>query len=555
MRKILTAIPRLGETLSRDGHRDAAKGILTTDTRPKEAAVVRDGYAVGGMAKGCGMLAPNMATMLAFLTTDAELSPDELKPILFRAADATFNALITDGATSTNDTVMLFASGRKGRPADLAQFEDDVRQVCEELMLQMARDAEGMTKLVVVRVTGAASDAEARKVARSIGNNQLIKCSWYGADAYWGRLLAEAGSCGVEFDTERSSGQLRRDQGCRGGRRNPARCRGGARPYEGRGDRHPGRPRPRHRHGPRRLGRPRPRLHQGKCGDVMINTNDTARLLIEALPYIRRFTGKTIVVKVGGLPMTDPDRGCAASPRTCCCSTRSAFARCWSMAADRRSMNRWRGRARRSKRIDGLRVTDAEALDIVRMVLVGKINRELVSAVNALEPVAVGVAGEDGRLLEATQIDARLGFVGRVGNVRAGLLHALLDDGLVPIVSTVGADRTGQPYNVNADDAARAIAVAMGAEKIIYLTGAPGLLEDPARPDSLIHRLTAAEARHRIADESVTGGMIPKLLACAEAVEGGVGSAHMIDGRAEHAILVELFTDEGVGTMVCGETG
>jgi glutamate N-acetyltransferase/amino-acid N-acetyltransferase len=205
MRKILTAIPKLGETLGRDGHRDAAKGILTTDTRPKEAAVARGSYSVGGMAKGCGMLAPNMATMLAFLTTDAELSPEELKPILFRAADATFNELITDGATSTNDTVMLFASGRKGRPADLGQFEDDVRQVCEELMLQMARDAEGMTKLVVVRVSGAASDGEARKVARSIGNNQLIKCSWYGADAYWGRLLAEAGSCGVEFDPELSS--------------------------------------------------------------------------------------------------------------------------------------------------------------------------------------------------------------------------------------------------------------------------------------------------------------------------------------------------------------
>lgn len=205
MRKILTAIPALGQSLSREGHRDAAKGILTTDTRPKEAAVEREGYAVGGMAKGCGMLAPNMATMLAFLTTDAELSPAELKPILQRATDATFNELITDGATSTNDTVMLFASGRKGRPADLAQFEDDVRKVCEELMLMMARDAEGMTKLVVVRVIGAATDAEARKVARSIGNNQLIKCSWFGADAYWGRLLAEAGSCGVEFDPETSA--------------------------------------------------------------------------------------------------------------------------------------------------------------------------------------------------------------------------------------------------------------------------------------------------------------------------------------------------------------
>ena len=204
MRKILGAIPVLADTLSRDGHRDAAKGILTTDTRPKEAVVRGDNFTVGGMAKGCGMLAPNMATMLAFLTTDAALTPAELQLILARATDATFNCLITDGATSTNDTVMLFASGRKARP-DMVAFEDAVARVCEDLMLQMARDAEGMTKLVVIRVTGAASDAEARHAARSIGNNQLIKCSWYGADAYWGRLLAEAGSCGIIFDTERSS--------------------------------------------------------------------------------------------------------------------------------------------------------------------------------------------------------------------------------------------------------------------------------------------------------------------------------------------------------------
>jgi glutamate N-acetyltransferase/amino-acid N-acetyltransferase len=204
MLKILNAIPVLGETLARDGHRDAAKGILTTDTRPKEAAMVRDDYAVGGMAKGCGMLQPNMATMLAFLTTDAAVEPVELKAILQDAADATFNCLTTDGATSTNDTVMLFASGRKARPADMERFADDVRQVCERLMLQMARDAEGMTKLVTIHVTGAASEAEARHAARSIGNNQLIKCSWYGADAYWGRLLAAVGSCGVAFDPDRS---------------------------------------------------------------------------------------------------------------------------------------------------------------------------------------------------------------------------------------------------------------------------------------------------------------------------------------------------------------
>ncbi len=202
--RLIDATPKLAGKLSRHGHVEAAKGILTTDTRSKEAIIQGDGFTVGGMAKGCGMLAPNMATMLAFLTTDAALTPAELQPILARATDSTFNCLITDGATSTNDTVILFASGRRGRP-DLAIFEDAVRQCCEELMLQMARDAEGMTKLVVIQVTGAASAAEARTVARSIGNNQLIKCSWYGADAYWGRLLAEAGSCGVEFDSERAS--------------------------------------------------------------------------------------------------------------------------------------------------------------------------------------------------------------------------------------------------------------------------------------------------------------------------------------------------------------
>jgi acetylglutamate kinase len=286
----------------------------------------------------------------------------------------------------------------------------------------------------------------------------------------------------------------------------------------------------------------------------MIMPTDTAAILIQALPYIRRFTGKTLVVKVGGLPMADPAR--ARSLAKDVLLLHSVGIRVVLVHGGGPQIDEQMARQGKAvERLNGLRVTDAEALDIVRMVLVGKINRELVSAVNALEPVAVGVAGEDGRLLEASPIDPALGFVGRVGHVRAGLLHALLDDGLVPIVSTVGADTAGQPYNVNADDAARAIAVAMGAEKLIYLTGAPGLLEDPADLQSLVHRLSAADARRRIADESVTGGMIPKLEACADAVEGGVGSAHMIDGRAEHAILIELFTDEGVGTMVTGNGG
>ena len=200
--RIVDAVPHLARGLSVAGGEDAAKGILTTDNNPKEALVRGSTFTIGGMAKGCGMIAPNMATMLAFLTTDADVGRDELQAILRQAVDATFNTLNVDGATSTNDTVILLANGRAGAP-DLAEFADAVRRLCEELTLQMARDAEGMTKVVTLRVTSAASDAEARIAAKNIAENNLVKCSWYGSDPYWGRLLAAAGSAGVDFDPDR----------------------------------------------------------------------------------------------------------------------------------------------------------------------------------------------------------------------------------------------------------------------------------------------------------------------------------------------------------------
>jgi acetylglutamate kinase len=187
------------------------------------------------------------------------------------------------------------------------------------------------------------------------------------------------------------------------------------------------------------------------------------------------------------------------------------------------------------------------------MVLVGKINRDLVGTINreaVEEPVAVGVSGEDAGLLTVTARESDLGFVGDVSHVRASVLHRLLDEGLTPVVSTIGADTAGQPHNVNADEAARAIAVAMAAEKIVYLTAAPGLLEDVSDETSLVRRLTSDELRARIDHHSVSAGMIPKLRACADAVDGGVGTAHIIDGRVPHALLIELLTDEGIGTMV-----
>lgn len=203
MDKIAPAIPKLAGKRSRDGGGDAARGILTTDTKAKEALVRGSNFTLGGMAKGCGMIAPNMATMLAFLTTDAEVAPEDLQRILADAAARTFNTLNVDGATSTNDTAMLFASGRRGAP-DRAEFADAVHRACEELTLQMARDAEGMTKMVALTLAGAASDAEARAAAKNIAENNLVKCSWHGGDPYWGRLLAAAGSAGVAFDPDKA---------------------------------------------------------------------------------------------------------------------------------------------------------------------------------------------------------------------------------------------------------------------------------------------------------------------------------------------------------------
>jgi acetylglutamate kinase len=291
----------------------------------------------------------------------------------------------------------------------------------------------------------------------------------------------------------------------------------------------------------------------------MMTPSQTAQILVQALPYIQRFAGKSVVVKLGGAAIDEAlDRALAQDVLL----LRSVGVRCVLVHGGGPQVDALMKRMGKAPEFrDGLRVTDADTLDIVRMVLTGKINRDLVGTINreALDdPVAVGVSGEDGGLLTATARDSALGFVGDVSHVRASVLNRLLDEGLAPVVSTIGADASGQPHNINADEAARAIAVAMGAEKIVYLTAAPGMLEDVNDESSLVPRLTSAELRERIAHgrdgpggrPAVSAGMIPKLRACADAVDGGVGSAHIIDGRVPHALLIELLTDEGIGTMV-----
>jgi acetylglutamate kinase len=199
---------------------------------------------------------------------------------------------------------------------------------------------------------------------------------------------------------------------------------------------------------------------------------------------------------------------------------------------------------------NGLRVTDADTLDIARMVLVGKVNRDIVSAINVHGPLAVGMSGEDANLITAVQSHGDLGFVGRVSGVDPTMLRRLVAEGLIPVVATIGADESGQAYNINADTVAGALAEALRAEKLIFLTDIEGLRVVADDASTVVHRASLDVVDEIVRSGNAQGGMMPKVEACANAVRAGVARAHILDGRVPHALLLELFTDSGVGTMV-----
>jgi acetylglutamate kinase len=281
----------------------------------------------------------------------------------------------------------------------------------------------------------------------------------------------------------------------------------------------------------------------------------TVEVLIEALPYIREFRGSTIVVKFGGNSMVDHDLVQTFADDIVLLHSLGIRAVVVHGGGPQIGdvMERF---GKEPEFLDGLRVTDAETLEIAAMVLVGKVNRQIVSAINTHSPLAVGLSGEDGGLIEAEVRDPALGFVGDVTRVNTQILERLLAEDLIPVVSTIGADfSAGQAYNINADTAAGAIAAELGAEKIIYLSDVPGLLDDVDDPTSLIGHIAVDELQKVIANGALTGGMIPKITACLDALDGGVRSAHLLDGRTRHVLLVELFTDSGIGTMIVPDAG
>jgi acetylglutamate kinase len=279
-----------------------------------------------------------------------------------------------------------------------------------------------------------------------------------------------------------------------------------------------------------------------------------ADVLVEALPYIRRFAGRTVVVKYGGNALAGTsEHDALALFAEDIVLMHTVGIRPVVVHGGGPQINDMLSRLNiESKFVNGLRVTDEATMQVVQMVLNGNVNPQIVSAINVHGNVAVGLSGEDGRTLQVTARDASLGFVGDIEKVRTHVIDGLLADGLVPVLSTVGVDVNGQPYNINADTAAGAIAEALGAEKIVYLTDIAGLRKDINDAASLIQRITVDELSALIGDGTISGGMIPKVESCMQAVRGGVNSAHILDGRIAHVLLLELFTDQGVGTMITG---
>jgi acetylglutamate kinase len=286
--------------------------------------------------------------------------------------------------------------------------------------------------------------------------------------------------------------------------------------------------------------------------DRNITSATRVQILSEALPYIQKFAGKTIVVKYGGAAMKDSnlkDRVIRDIVVLSCMGVRPVV-----VHGGGPEINSWLDKLGIEPQFkDGLRVTDAETMDVVEMVLVGRVNKELVSLINGAGGRAVGLCGKDGNLIIARPVNNEgIGFVGEVSTVDTRVIAALVDNGYVPVISSVAADEMGQAHNINADTVAGEIAAALGAEKLILLTDTAGILRDYHDPSTLIPKLTISQARTLIDEGVVSGGMIPKVACCVRSLAQGVRAAHILDGRIPHSLLLEIFTDEGIGSMIVG---
>jgi acetylglutamate kinase len=579
--KLVAAAPALAAARA-GAIEQAAQAVMTTDTRVKLASrtVTVGGVeaSVAAFAKGSGMIAPELATMLAFITTDLAVAPKALQSALSRACHASFDMITVDGDMSTNDAVFALANGLAGNAIivegtpEHAALAEALEGICVELARQIAEDGEGATKLVEVRISGAPDVTIARDLARSVANSSLVKAAIFGADPNWGRVLsaigARVGSRKWAVDPTRATVQVQGECVYTSGGPTGA-------------DSVALRAKMREPHVAIDV-----RLAEGSAGAVAwgcdlsydyvkINADYTSlthatpdgtvarddrltnyspgfkrALVVEALSYISRFTNKRAVIKYGGAAMVKD-------------SLKASFANDINLLRSAgllpivvhgggpeitHTMEKL-GHGK-SQFVDGVRVTGREDVKVVEMVLTGRINTELVSLLNQTSAHAVGVSGKDAGLLRARKLVGEggrdLGMVGEVTNVNHELLEVLLEKKYVPVVSPVGLGEDGEGYNINADAAAAEIAIALRAEKLIYLTDVPGILEN----GELVSEIGASELARKIEMGVIVGGMVAKARSVLRAIAGGVGMVHIIDGRTPHSVIAELFTDKGVGTLV-----
>ena len=573
--RIAAAVPALVAALG-DEVITAAEAIRTTDLTTKVAFREMDigGRAVkfAAIAKGSGMIHPQMATMLCFIATDATVAPAVLQAALTEAVEDTFNTITVDGDMSTNDAVIVLANGRSGAAAiardgaDFVKLQATLTGMCADLARAIAADGEGATKLLVVDVAGVPERAVARDLARAVAGGSLVKSGIFGGDPSWGRILAalgaRVGARSLPLDLARVTLDI---QGVR------VYGKGGPIAFDGkelaarmkkaeiavRLDLGTGKESARalgcdltfdyvkinaeYYSGPAVAG-----IEPAKRAPVGANRP----LVVEALSYIRKFGGKRCVIKYGGAAMVDPALKRSFAEEVVL--LQSAGLKPVIVHGGGPEITQTLEKlGRKSEFADGQRITGPEEVRVVEMVLTGRINTEIVGLINSIGGNAIGLSGKDGRLLVAHKLQPApgkpdLGFVGEIEAVNADLLDMFLERGYTPVISPVGFGKDGSSYNINADVAAGEIAAACGAERLIFLTDVAGILDEEG---TLISEIRAAELEDKLGG-SIKGGMHVKVQAVLHALASGVRAVHVVDGRQPHSIVAELFTDRGVGTLV-----
>jgi acetylglutamate kinase len=576
--KLVAAVPALVGALT-VAPEPAAEAILTTDTRTKLAyrTITLGGkeVTISAIAKGSGMIAPQLATMIAVITTDAAIKPALLDRALREAIEPSFHCLVVDGDMSTNDCVIALANGMAGNTAiedpgpELAAFTAALTSLCTELARDIASDGEGATRLLEVSITGAPSTEIARDLARSIAASSLVKAAVFGADPNWGRVLAtvgaRAGSQNYAVDPHRAAvviqGVLVFAKGEPALTDAPA-LRSKMRAPEVRVEVELAAGNAVATAWGCDLGYDYVKLNADYTS-LIVQTADGGlakddrltnyspsfkrKLIVEALSYISKFSGTRCVIKWGGTATAKP-----ALEQAFCDDIkllRSVGLQPIVVHGGGPEITRTIEKLGHPapEFIDGVRITSPSDLKVVDMVL-GSINSHLVTLLNLDGSHALGISGKDGALLRAKKmglVEGRdPGLVGEITTVNAAVIEMLLGQGYVPVISPIALGDDGQSYNVSADAAAAKIAIALKAQKLIYLTDAAGIVEH----GELVTDLHVSDLERKLGDAD--GKTRVRLQSMIEALMSGVGRVHVIDGRTPHSVVAELFTDRGVGTLV-----